>query len=161
MSSVVGRVPYAIESSAGDAFWFVGALMVRKAGAEDTAGAFDLLDQTVPGGYAPPRHVHRHEDEAWYVLDGTATFWCGERELHAEAGTFVFLPKGIEHAFKAGPDGGRLLTFAVPSGFAAFVREAGEAARERVVPDGMHSDPQHLAEIAARYGIDITGPHPS
>lgn len=53
--------PYAIGETEGTAFWFAGALMVTKADADATGGSFDLLDQTVPAGYAPPRHVHRHE----------------------------------------------------------------------------------------------------
>lgn len=161
MKSTTGLAPYAVGTDQGSAHWFVGALMIRKAGAEETGGLFDLLDQTVPGGYAPPRHVHHHDDEAWYILEGDVTFWCAERELGATRGGFVFLPKGMEHTFKVGAAGARLLTLAIPSGFAAFVREAGEVARERVVPAGMHVDPARLAEIAARFGIEITGPPPA
>ncbi len=116
--------------------------MVTKADADATGGSFDLLDhQTVPAGYAPPRHVHRHEDEAWYILDGEVTFWCGGEELHAGRGGFVFLPRDIEHTFKVGVSGARLLTIAVPSGFAAFVRAAGEPAHDRVVPPVIAADP--------------------
>ncbi|MGH2452127.1 MAG: quercetin 2,3-dioxygenase [Candidatus Limnocylindria bacterium] len=151
---------YALADREGGATWFVGTLMIRLAGGPETRGAFDLLDQTAPPGFAPPRHVHRHEDEAWYVLEGAATFWCGEQEIHAEKGAFVFLPRDIEHAFKVGPSGARLLTLAVPSGFAEFVRAAGEPARSLVVPPPGDVDQRSIAEIAARFGIEITGPPP-
>lgn len=153
--------PYALATDEGAAFWFVGALMVRKAGGEETGGGFDVLDQTVPPGYAPPRHIHRHEDEAWYVIDGSATFWCGTRELRAERGAFVFLPRDVEHTFRVGSSGARLLTIASPSGFARFVADAGERARERVVPPPGPVDAVRLAEIARRHGIEITGPPPT
>ena len=141
--------PFVVGEHEGAAMRFVGANMVRKAAAEGTGGAFDLLDQTVPPGYAAPRHIHRREDEAWYVLEGEATFFCGGRTLRAGRGSFVFLPRGIEHTFKVGPDGARLLTMTFPSGFADFVAEAGDP-----------PDPAQLTEVAARYGIEITGPPP-
>jgi mannose-6-phosphate isomerase-like protein (cupin superfamily) len=147
--SEVRVAPFVVREGEGASTRFVGALMVMKATAADTGGAFDLLDQTVPGGYAAPRHIHRHEDEAWYLLEGEATFFCGAETFQAGRGSFVFLPRGVEHTFKVGPEGARLLTLTFPSGFAAFVEEAGE-------PD----DPARLAEIAARYGIEITGPPP-
>lgn len=159
--AIAGAGSYALAANEGAAFWFVGALMVRKAGGEETGGAFDVLEQTVPPGYAPPRHVHRHEDEAWYVIDGEATFWSGDLELIATRGAFVFLPKNVEHTFKVGASGARLLTLASPSGFARFVAAAGEEAGARIVPPAAAVDPVRLGEIAARFGIEITGPPPT
>lgn len=147
---------FSVAEREGTATWFAGALMVEKA----SGRGFDLLDQTVPPGYAPPRHVHAEEDEAWYILAGEATFWCGEEELQASAGSFVFLPRGVEHAFKAGAEGARLLTFTVPSGFAEFVRAAGRPAEGLHVPPPEPPDPERLAQTARRFGIEITGPPP-
>ena len=148
--------PFVVAADEGRATWFAGALMIEKA----AGGAFDLLDQTAPPGYAPPRHVHHDEDEAWYLLEGEATFWCGDETMQAGPGAFVFLPRGLEHGFKVGPAGARLLTFAFPSGFAGFVREAGRPADARVVPAPEPPDPARLAAIAHRFGIEITGPPP-
>ncbi|HEX6487728.1 MAG TPA: cupin domain-containing protein [Candidatus Dormibacteraeota bacterium] len=153
MNEISSRA-FAVADGEGRATWFAGALMVEKA----AGGGFDLLDQTVPPDYSPPRHVHRHEDEAWYLLEGEATFWCGEQTLQAERGGFVFLPRGVEHCFKIGPSGARLLTFTFPSGFARFVEEAGRPAAELRVPDPEPPDPARLGAIAAGHGIDITGP---
>jgi len=47
----------------------------------------------------PPLHLHRAEDEAWYVLEGTLRFRFGEREFDAEKGGGVFLPHGTPHTF--------------------------------------------------------------
>jgi mannose-6-phosphate isomerase-like protein (cupin superfamily) len=153
--------PYVLPDGTGEATWFVGALMVKKAGSDETGGAFDLLDQTVPPGYAPPRHVHRREDEAWYVLEGDATFWCGDRKFDAPRGAFVFLPRGVEHTFLAGREGARLLTLAVPGGFARFVEECGVRAVRLTIPPEEPIDTAKLAETAGRYGIEITGPPPA
>jgi len=145
---------FALADRDGVATWFAGALMVEKA----SGGPFDVLDQTVPPGYAPPRHVHHAEDEAWYVLAGEVTFWCGDATLQAGPGGFVFLPRGVEHCFKVGSEGARLLTFALPSGFAEFVRAAGRPAEALTVPPPEEPDVAALAATAARFGIEITGP---
>lgn len=160
-ASSAAKRPYALSSGEGEAYWFAGGLMVTKASGAETDGHFALLDQTLPAHYAAPRHVHHSEDEAWYLLQGEATFFCGEETLEATRGSFVFLPRAIEHAFKVGPRGARLLTMAAPASFADFVAEAGEPAKERAVPPAAPMDIERLTRIAARYGIEIVGPPPA
>ena len=100
---------YMMKADEGQAIWFAGALMLLKAGSDQTDGGFAFLDQRVPGNYAAPRHVHHAEDEAWYVLEGNATFYCGDETFAAGPGSWVFLPRDIPHTFHVGPEGGRLL----------------------------------------------------
>jgi mannose-6-phosphate isomerase-like protein (cupin superfamily) len=152
--------PYVLSPEEGDAHWFAGGLMVAKTTGAETQGHFELIDQFLPPNYAAPRHIHRREDEAWWVLEGDATFFCGDEEFEAAPGSFVFLPMGIEHTFKVGPAGARLLTMAAPSGFADFVKEAGEPAAAPTLPPPGPMDVERLAQIAATYGIEITGPPP-
>ena len=60
-----------------------------------------------------------------------------------------------------GDAGARLLTMTTPAGFAEFVRAAGSPATDRSAPAAVHLDPARLAEIAARFGIEVTGPPPA
>ncbi len=144
----------------GHALWFAGALMVVKAAGELTEGRFALLDQRVGAGYATPLHVHHEEDEAWYVLEGDVTFYCGDACAHVGAGAWVFAPKGVAHAFRAGPAGAHLLTFSAPAAFADFVRAAGEPASGLHLPPPGPLDVERLSAVAARYRIAIVGPPP-
>lgn len=48
---------------------------------------------------APALHVHREEDEAFYVLEGTVDFVCAGEFFRTEAGAFTFLPRGLPHTF--------------------------------------------------------------
>ena len=41
------------------------------------------------------QHVHHGDDEAWHVL----TFRFGDRLVEAQAGTTVFVPAGVSHAY--------------------------------------------------------------
>jgi mannose-6-phosphate isomerase-like protein (cupin superfamily) len=152
---------YTLADADGRAYWFAGTLMILKATGEQTEGRFALLDQRVPGGYAVPWHIHHHEDEAWYLLSGEATFYCGERRFTAGPGSWIFLPKGVPHAFHVGPSGARLLTFTAPASFADFVVAAGEPAPERALPPAAPLDVERLTAIAARFGIEIIGPPPA
>lgn len=44
-------------------------------------------------------HVHHADDEAWHVLEGTLTFRFVDHEVEAPAGTTVFVPAGVAHAY--------------------------------------------------------------
>lgn len=59
--------------------------------------SFDVREWAGSGpGYL---HVHHADDEAWHVLEGTLTFRFGDREVEAPAGTTVFVPAGVPHAY--------------------------------------------------------------
>lgn len=46
-----------------------------------------------------PRHVHRSDDEAWYVLEGTLMFEIDGDEVEARAGSAVLAPAGAPHTY--------------------------------------------------------------
>ena len=46
-----------------------------------------------------PLHLHRSEDEAWYVLEGALGFLVGNDEVEAEAGRAVIVPAGMPHSY--------------------------------------------------------------
>jgi len=46
-----------------------------------------------------PLHVHRADDEAWYVLEGVLRFRLGDDTFEAAPHTAVLAPKGTPHAY--------------------------------------------------------------
>ena len=46
-----------------------------------------------------PRHLHRSDDEAWYVLEGTLMFEIDGDEVEARAGSAVLAPAGAPHTY--------------------------------------------------------------
>ena len=76
----------------GSMVWFLGTLMDIRANKEQTKGSFGLIEQVLPPGFSPPLHVHHAEDEAFYLLEGQASFTCGKQTVKAQPGTFVFFP---------------------------------------------------------------------
>jgi mannose-6-phosphate isomerase-like protein (cupin superfamily) len=57
-----------------------------------------------------PLHLHRSEDEAWYVLEGRLGFRVGDEEVEAGSGGAVLVPARVAHSYwNAGPDRARYL----------------------------------------------------
>ena len=54
---------------------------------------------TGPPRLIAPRHLHRNDDEAWYVLEGTLRVQVGDKEVEARAGTAVLVPRGTIHTY--------------------------------------------------------------
>jgi mannose-6-phosphate isomerase-like protein (cupin superfamily) len=52
-----------------------------------------------------PLHLHRAEDEAWYVLEGALGFRVGDGEVEADAGQAVIVPAGTPHSYWNATDG--------------------------------------------------------
>jgi quercetin dioxygenase-like cupin family protein len=144
----------------GEHVWAFGTLATLKATGEQTAGRATVIEQRAPRGAGSPLHVHRREDEWFYVLEGSITFWVGGDVFEAEAGAFVYGPRDVPHTFAVSSDEARFLLVTGPSGFDAFMRAAGEPAPSATIPPpaGPPADMGPLVQLAAGYGIEILGP---
>ena len=59
-------------------------------------------DPSVPAGpprWITPLHLHRSDDEAWYVLEGRLCVKRGNENLELHAGSAVLLPRGTPHTY--------------------------------------------------------------
>lgn len=59
-------------------------------------------------------HVHYADDEAWHVLEGVLTFRFADRRVEAMAGTTVFVPAGVPHAYLDSSGSARYLIILTP-----------------------------------------------
>ena len=75
-----------------------GHKITHKVFGADTDGAYSLLEVELNGD-GPPQHIHKTEDEAFYVLEGEINVLVGERNFKAKAGTFVRIPRGRSTPF--------------------------------------------------------------
>jgi quercetin dioxygenase-like cupin family protein len=140
------------------AIWWQGALMTIKARSDSTGGALGLVEARFPAGFGPPLHVHHHEDEALYVLDGQLRCRRGDQELTAGPGELVFGPRELPHTFKAGPDGARVLVLISPAGLEGMFVEGGVPAGDATGPPVEDYDLEKVTVLAAKYGFDVVGP---
>ena len=52
-----------------------------------------------PPRWIAPLHLHRNDDEAWYVLEGALCVRVGKAVVEAYAGSAVFVPRGTAHTY--------------------------------------------------------------
>ena len=144
----------------GEALWVFGGLATIKSTSATTGGRVMVSEQLAPRGAGSPLHVHRHEDEWFYVLEGELTFWVGGEVIVAAAGAFVYGPKDIAHTFIVSSDEARFLLVTEPAGFEGFIRACGERAPRLEIPPPATEPPdfEALAAVAASFGVDIIGP---
>jgi mannose-6-phosphate isomerase-like protein (cupin superfamily) len=110
---------------------------------------FALLQHLMPSrALAAPLHRHSREDEYSFVLEGRVGALLGDEEVFAEAGDFVFKPRGQWHTFwNAGDGPARILEIISPGGFERAFREMHAL--------GEDLDPEKMAAIANRYGCEV------
>ena len=152
--------PIALQAQEGDALWFLGTLATIKASADTTSGRVGVIEHLAPRGAGSPLHVHRNEDEWFYILDGQLTFWVGGETVGAPAGSFVYGPRGVPHTFTVSSAEARFLLVAEPGGFEGFLRAVGEPAQALTLPPAPDGPPdlERLVAVAAEYGVEIIGP---
>src|SRR6266851_9565695 len=81
-----------------------------------TANNFVIAEWQDPGGvsaqprFIAPLHLHRTDDEAWYVLEGVLRVRVGNDDVELRAGSGVLVPRGTPHTYwNPGPDRVRYL----------------------------------------------------
>src|SRR5437762_6794580 len=114
MTERVGKA-FVLRPNEGRVIDLGGFSVSVKAGADDTAGAFSLLEADEPAGFGPPMHIHHESAEAFYVLQGEYAIFLEDRELSCPAGSFVYIPAGVPHGFRVGPSASRKLNLYSPA----------------------------------------------
>jgi len=142
--------PFALAAGDGERVRFGPVEVLIRASAKTTGGAFAVVEEH--DAVDTPAHVHAHEDELFYALDGEHVITVGAVEHHLGPGDLVFAPRGIPHAQRrVAPGTGSVLIVIAPAGFEGFFREL--AAADRAGELG----PDAYARASERYGITWTG----
>jgi mannose-6-phosphate isomerase-like protein (cupin superfamily) len=157
MSTPAGQIPdglleriASIPSGAGEARWWFGSLATIKLDARQTGGRFSLTEVWYPSGIEVPMHVHHHEDEVFYVLEGKIAYTIGDRKIEATPGQTIFGPKDVPHGFiGVSVEPVRYLILYAPAGYEDFIRDTSEAAPSLTLPPPPAGppDPAVLAQI--------------
>lgn len=128
--------------------------MWLKASAEDTGSAFSLLEAIDGAKFATPIHIHRNAAEAFYILEGEYTIFLEGQRFSCSAGSFIFIPSGIPHAFRVGNEAGRKLNLYVPAAMVGYFEDWNAAIDQGVAVEDLRR------VIAKRYSLELVGPAP-
>jgi quercetin dioxygenase-like cupin family protein len=135
--------PYALAPNGGEPMHWFDALVYLKA---STPG-FGITESTLRPGEEPPVHMHKHEDEWLYVLDGEMIFHVGDEEYPGPAGAFVSFPREIPHTFSIKSSAARFLVMNSPGGFERMFELAPKT-------------PEEAVRAMEAFGVTVVAPHP-
>jgi quercetin dioxygenase-like cupin family protein len=125
---------------------------------EETGGAYFAMEAFVPPGGGPPPHIHRNEDETFYVVEGTMDILLAGTWVTAAPGDFVNVPRGQVHRFlNTGDAVSRMIVTFTPSGMEDFFRETLDRVVDagRPIPDNIDEIAARYAESAPRHGLEF------
>ena len=145
----------------GERSWFAGGgVHIMKATAEETDGAFTLLEAQMTRGKTTPLHTHPHLDETIIVLEGEILFYVEGTEHWVGTRGVAVAPRGVPHAFMVTSESALILALQTPGSGEAFYRDASEPATAETDPertdwDRLRAAAEHHPDI-----IQILGPPP-
>ena len=151
------KQPLVRSAEAGERRWFYGGgqhtWLVR---AEETDGAFLLVEDRMRGGKMTPLHVHPLSDETFYVVEGEIVVHLDGADHVVAAGGVAVAPRGVPHAFMVTSPTARVLWMHTPAACEAFYLTASVPGDE----EGEVDLDRVRAAAAADPGIELLGPPP-
>ncbi len=121
--------------------------------AKETDGHYFFLEGIVPPGGGPPPHIQTREEEAFYILEGTVTFYAHGEAIEAGTGTYLNIPKGAKHSFKNNTEEtARMLIFFAPAGVEGLFDEMANDTSIAGQPDKALDI---MNEVGEKYGLSF------
>ncbi|WP_133642269.1 cupin domain-containing protein [Zeaxanthinibacter enoshimensis] len=121
---------------------------------KQTNGSQAIFEDIVEPGVGPGRHIHHHQDETFFFLEGKFIAEVGGKTYECNPGDVAFIPKGTVHAFKnIGDTGAKLRYMFSPA------RTIEEMFRE-FYQRSQHSELtlEEMAKISLKHGQEFVGP---
>ena len=144
--------PYILTNQNSPAFWLIDNLWMPLAGSFLTDGNACFIEQ-VCGSRMEGSCTHKHPyDEGIYILEGQCTFHVGGETFKAGPGTFISIPRLVEHSFSVDVPNTRLLNWYTPGGFEMLLMSIATPATERKlpVPNSLPLPPRWMVEECSR-----------
>jgi len=139
--------PVIMPSGSGQELAFIG--VTHRLTGQQNGGGYYLFEFTFDPESGNRLHVHAHEDEVVYVIEGAIEIRLGDQTLIAEAGGVAHLPKQIPHALRNPlKSPAKYLGIAIPGGMEKFFDALAAAEKAGTLDDSTHR------EISAQYGIE-------
>lgn len=121
-------------SEEGITWEVLGSKITGKILSEDTNGEYSVIITETPPNGGPPKHIHTHEDELFYVLQGRYEFSFEDSLIIAKKGDMIHLPKGKSHSFKnIDTITGITMNTITPGGFEGFFEGISSLSKQNML----------------------------
>jgi quercetin dioxygenase-like cupin family protein len=111
-----------------------------------------MFDWTIPAEFATGLHVHRVQEETFYMLEGECEWHVGDQVVRATPGTYLFIPPGLPHNItNVSQKPARVLMTVSPPGHEHYFEELAKLAASSAPQD---AKAKAIGELRARYDTD-------
>lgn len=116
---------------------------------DDPDGIF-IIENTFHEKGGPAKHLHYHQDEWFYAVEGQFLLEVGEQQFHLAPGDSILAPRNVPHVWAyTGGKLGRILIAFLPAGkMEAFFREVTKA----------NAMPPQDPDLWRAHGMELLGP---
>ncbi|HEX8237670.1 MAG TPA: cupin domain-containing protein [Abditibacteriaceae bacterium] len=144
--------PKLARRAAGECIEVLGQQARVRIGSRDTGGVLALLELEIRPHEGAPYHVHRNEDEVFFVRQGCFEFILDGAKHQVETGDMIYGPRDVPHTFRNLDSQTSILqVVALGNGVEQFLRCCAEAL-------AVGSGKQAPAGIAAAHNIEFVAP---
>ena len=157
------REGFILQPGEGRTIAYLGGQSLFKITTAQTGAGWGFTVETFPAGFRSALHMHPTEDSGFVILRGTMRVKCGDLEGATGPGGFIWLPRGVEHAFMV--EGNEPCTWINVQGPTGDFFRMIEALGTEVTADNPSQSPRDItpeerAEIARRNNLVQRGPSP-
>ena len=142
-SEMKSIAPYHLPAGEGTRMGWFDSTITLKA----SSPGLGVTEVILRPGEEPPFHIHKNEDEWFYVVEGQVTFHVGGNQYSGTTGAFVSYPRGIPHTFTIESPSARFLVITTPGGFERMFELAPKT-------------PEEAARAMEAFGMEVVAPHP-
>jgi quercetin dioxygenase-like cupin family protein len=153
MTHIKANHTHIILPDEGEQLTALGLTAIEKIRSADTGGTCYAFEVITPAGFGIPPHVHTHEDEVLYIIEGEFEIFLDGERHRAGAGSILNFTRGVAHGFQGvGTPASRALHVVTPGGsFEQFMHELV------ALPPGP-PDVAQLAALFGKYGMELLPP---
>lgn len=131
-------------------FKMMGIELNIKVSKVDSGNKISSIEQIVSPGAGSPPHILHDADKMIYVVDGKFLIRNGDQNIEGEAGTMVYIPKGVIHNFKnVGTETGKILVTLTPGGHEDFLYELSNRLENE------KPTPQLMQEVGSYHNVEM------
>jgi quercetin dioxygenase-like cupin family protein len=102
-----------VPASGGETISFMGMDLVWKVTSAMSRGAYVAFVQVAPPGTGVPMHVHHHDEESAFIIEGSVLLRLGDETFDLGRGDMVNMPRGTPHGFRVAGDSTARILFTI------------------------------------------------